>query len=127
MLLKVIDKVLLGCITRYNSIHHIHGYCYCLLFLLLFTVYTITVTVTVMVTVSLQYSSNMDIDCLTELNNNVNGQLKSGLRKLLEETTYVFWVDLEYRLRNRLRVPLQDSRKMTSISSILFTVPLFSR
>jgi len=40
---------------------------------------------------------------LTELNNNVNGQLTLGLRKLMKETS-VFWVDLRYRLRSRLMV-----------------------
>ena len=43
----------------------------------------------------------MDFDCLTKLNNNVNGQLTLGLRKLMEETASVFWVDLGYRLRSR--------------------------
>jgi len=71
MLLKVTGKISLDCNARYNSIHRIHGYCYCPLLLLLFTVYTITVTVTVIV--SSQYANNMDIDYLTELNNNVNG------------------------------------------------------
>jgi len=42
--------------------------------------YTITVIVTV--TVSSQYSSNTDIDCLAELNNNVNGQLTLRLGEI---------------------------------------------
>ena len=46
---------------------------------------------------------------LTELNNNVNGQLILGLEKLMEETASVFWVDLGYKLRDRLMVPLQGS------------------
>ena len=50
----------------------------------------------------------MDIDCLTKLNNNINGQLILGLGKLIEETS-VIWVDLGYMLRHRLTVPLQDS------------------
>ena len=77
MLLKVTGKILFDRNIRYNSFHRIHGYCYCSRFLLLFIVDTITVTVTVIVTVtaSSQYSSNTDIDCLTESNNNVNGQL----------------------------------------------------
>ena len=98
-------KVLLDHYTRYSSIHGIHGYYYCSLFLLLFTVYTITVTVTA----SSQYSSDMDIDCLTELNNNINGQLTLGLGKFMEETASVFWVNIGYMLRNQLTVPLQDS------------------
>ena len=51
---------------------------------------------------------NMILMVLTGLNNNINGQLTLGLEKLIEETTSVFWVNLEYRLRNRLTVPLQD-------------------
>jgi len=42
---------------------------------------------------------------LIELNNNVNGQLTMGSGKLVE-TACVFWVDLGYRLRIRLTVPL---------------------
>ena len=57
-----------------------------------------------------QYSSSMDIDCLTDLNNNVNGQLILGLGKLMEETTFVFLMDLGYRLYGRLMVPLQGFR-----------------
>jgi len=60
MLLKVTGKISLDCNGRYSSIHRIYDYCYCI--------------VTITVTVSSQYSRNMDIDCLTELNNNVNGQ-----------------------------------------------------
>ena len=48
MLLKVTEKVSLGCNARYNSIYRIYGYYYYLLFLLLFIVYTITVTVTIL-------------------------------------------------------------------------------
>jgi len=51
----------------------------------------------------------MNIDCLTELNNNVNGQLTLGLGKLMEETSSVFWVDLGYMLHSRFTVPLQGS------------------
>ena len=44
----------------------------------------------------------------------------------MEETTSVFWVNLGYKLRSRLRVPLQDSWGMTDILSvycfIVFTV-----
>ena len=73
--------------------------------------YTITVYYyyTVTVTVSTQYSSNMDFNYLTELNNNVNGQLTLRLGKLTGETAFVFWVDLGYRLRSRLTVPLEGS------------------
>jgi len=56
---------------------------------------------------------------LTELINNANGQLTLGLEKMMEETASVFWVDLEYRLRSRLRVPLQGSRGMTGIPFVL--------
>ena len=44
------------------------------------------------------------------INNNVNGQVILGLKKLIEETTPVFWVDLGYWLRSRDRVPLLGSR-----------------
>jgi len=37
----------------------------------------------------------------------------------MEETASVFWVDLGYRLRSRLRVPLQGSWGMTGIPSVL--------
>jgi len=60
-------------------------YCYIgiLLFLLLLLLY-------------LPYPSNQD---------NINiRQLTSGLKKLIGETTPVFWVDLEYMLRSRKRV-----------------------
>ena len=56
---------------------------------------------------------------MTELNNNVNGQLTLGLGKLMEETASVFWVDLRFRLCSRLRVRLQGSWMMTDIPSIL--------
>jgi len=36
---------------------------------------------------------------LTELNDNVNGQLILGLGKLMEEIASVYWADLGYRLR----------------------------
>ena len=51
----------------------------------------------------------MDIDCLTELNNNVNGQLTLGLGKLIKKTPSVFSMDLGYKLRSRLTVPLQGT------------------
>ena len=106
MLLKATGKVSLDYNAWYSSIYRIHDYCYCLLFLLLSTVYTITVIILLLPS---QYSSNMNIDCLIELNNNINGQLTLGLGKLMEETASVFWVDLGYRLHSRLTVPLQDS------------------
>ena len=43
---------------------------------------------------------------ITELNNNVIGQLTLGLEKLMKEIRFVFWVDVGYRLRSRDRVPL---------------------
>ena len=46
-------------------------------------------------------------------------QLTPGLGKLIEETTFIFWVDLGYKLRSRLRVPLQGSWGMTGILSVL--------
>jgi len=67
----------------------------------------------------------MDFNYLTELNNNVNGQLTLKLGKLMEDTVSVFWVDQEYRLRSRLRVPLQGSWGMTSISCILLLFHYF--
>ena len=54
--------------------------------------------------------SNMIQIALTELNNNENRQLTLGLGKLMEKTASVCWVDLGYRLRSRLTVPLQDFR-----------------
>jgi len=70
MLREVTRRVLLDRNTMYSPIiHRIHGYWYCLLFMLLYTVYLITVTVIA----SSQYSSNMILIVLTELNNNVNG------------------------------------------------------
>jgi len=41
------------------------------------------------------------------LNNNIIEQLTSGLGKLMEKTTSVFWVILRYWLCNRDMVPLQ--------------------
>jgi len=67
MLLKVSGKVLLDRNTLYSSIHRIYGYCYCSLFISLFTVYTITVLLLSLYCPSIL--SNMDIDCLTELDN----------------------------------------------------------
>ena len=58
---------------------------------------------------------------LTELINNVNGQLILGLGKLMEETTSVFWVDLGYRLRSRHTVSLQVSGGWQT--SHLFIIP----
>jgi len=58
--------------------------------------------------------SNLETWILSDLNkliNNVIEQLTQGLEKLMEETASVFWVDLGYRLRSRMRVPLQDFRK----------------
>ena len=77
---------------------------------------------TVTVTVSSRILSNMILILLTELNN--NGQLTLGLGKLVEETASVFLVDLRYRLRSRLTVPLQGSGGW--LTSYLFSVPLFS-
>ena len=45
---------------------------------------------------------------LIVINNNINWQLILGLKKLMEETASVFWVDLAYRLRGRDTVLLQD-------------------
>ena len=100
MLLEVTEKISLGRNARYNFIHRIHSYCYYLLFLLLFTVYTITVTVLLLSLYHLSVLRNIILITLIELNNNVNGQLTSGLEKLKEETTSVFWVDLGYRLHS---------------------------
>jgi len=44
-------------------------------------------------------------------------QLTLRLKKLMEEKTSVFWVDLGYRLRNWKRVPLQGSREVIDIPS----------
>jgi len=108
--IKGTGKVLFGRNTLYNPIvHRIHGYCYCLLFLILLTVYTITVYWFIVVLLTLYCSrtvGNMILIILTKLNNNLNEQLTLGLRKLIEETTSVFWVDLGYRLCSRDRVLL---------------------
>ena len=64
----------------------------------------------------------MDIDCL---NNNIIEQLTPGLKKLMEEIVPIFWVDLRYRLRSRLRVPLQGSWGMTDIPSVLLLFHYF--
>ena len=60
------------------------------------------------------------------MNNNVNGELTLGLGKLMEETASVLWVDLRYRLRSRLRVPLQGSWGMTDIPSVLLLFYCFT-
>ena len=52
---------------------------------------------------------------LIALNNNVSRQLTLELRKLIEKSTSVFWVDLGYRLRSRDTVPLRNSGGMTDI------------
>jgi len=80
------------------------------LLLLSFTLYTITVDCYTVPLLSLYRPStlsNMILIVLTEINNNVNGQLILGLGKLMEETTSIFWVDLGYRLHSRLAVPRQ--------------------
>ena len=87
--------------------------------------YTITVTVTV--TASSQCLMIWILIVLTELNNNVNEQLTLRLGKLMEEIASVFWVDLGYRLRSRLRVPLQGSRGMTGIPSSIVTITVSSQ
>ena len=122
-IIKGSGKVLFGRNTLYNPIvYRIHGYYYCLLFLILLTVYTITVYWFILVLLSLYYSStlgNMILIVLTKLNNNLNEQLTLGLRKLIEETTSVFWVDLGYRLRSRDRVLLQGSRGWLTFHTII--------
>ena len=80
---------------------------------------TITVTVLLLLPHRPSILVTWILIVLTELNNNVNGQLTLGLKKLMEETASVFWVDLGYRLCSRLRVPLQGSRGMTDIPSVL--------
>ena len=59
------------------TVHRVYDYYYCYC------------TITVTVTVSSQYSSNMEIDYLTELNNNVNGQVTLELEKLMEESVCI--------------------------------------
>jgi len=71
------------------DVYRVYDYCYCY-----FTALS-------------QYSSNMILIVLTEINNYVNRQLILRLKKLMEVTAFVFWVDLRYRLRNRITVPLQ--------------------
>ena len=90
---KATGKVSLDHNTYSPIVHRILGYWYCLLSWLLFTVYTITVDYYTVPLLSLYHPgilSNMDIDYLTELNNNVNEQLILELEKLIEETTFVF-------------------------------------
>ena len=43
----------------------------------------------------------------------------------MEETASVFWVDLGYSLRSRLRVPLQGSWGMTDIPSVMLLFHCF--
>ena len=43
----------------------------------------------------------------------------------MEETASVFWVDLGYKLRSRLKVPLQGSSGMTDIPSVLLLFHCF--
>ena len=62
---------------------------------------------------------------LLKLNNKIIEQLTLGLGKLMEDTASVFWVDLGYRLRSRLRVPLQGSCGMTDIPSVLLLFHCF--
>jgi len=91
MLQKVIGKILFDCNTMYSSIvHHIHSYCS--LLLLSFTVYTITVTVTVLLLLPYHPSILVTwiLTNLTELKNNINGQLTLELRKTMEETRLYF-------------------------------------
>ena len=56
---------------------------------------------------------------LIDLNNNIKRQLTLGLKKLMEEIASAFWVDVGYRLRNRLMIPLQLFREMIYISYCL--------
>jgi len=100
----------------------VHCSCYCspcIRFLLLSLYCTVTVTA------SSKYSSNTDFDCLTELNNNVNGQLILRMGKLMEETASIFWVNLGYRLHSPLRDLLQGSWGMTDIPSVLLLFHCF--
>ena len=102
MLLKITIKVLLDRNTMCSSIVHlIHDYCCCSLLLLLFIVYRSTVTVILycycIVSV---FKVTLILIVLTELNNNINGQLIVRLAKVIEETTSVFRVNLGYRLCN---------------------------
>jgi len=113
MLLIITGKTLLDRSTLYSFIfHRIHGYCYFSLLLLSFTVYVITADCYTVSLLSL-YRPNILITwvliILTELNNNVHGQLTLRLEKLMEKTSSVFWVDLGYRLRSRNTVSLQGS------------------
>jgi len=124
MLLKVTGKILLDRNARYSSIHRIHGYCYYSRSLLLFTVYAITITVTVTATASSEYSTNLNIDYLTELNNKVKRQLTLGSKKLMEETASVIWVDLGYRLRSRNESSTAGFPEMTDIHLILLLLLL---
>jgi len=91
---------------------------------LLFIVYTVTITIhcywycspciRILLTVILhRYSHRIVlvieiIYILTVLNNNIYN-LHQDWKKLLEEKASIFWVDLGYRLSNRLTVPLQGS------------------
>ena len=122
MLLEVTGKVLFDSNIMYSSIvHRIHDYCYRSLLLILFTVYTITVdcyTVSLLSSYLPSVISNMVLIVMTELNNNVNGQLILGLGKLMEETTSVFWVDL-IQVAQPTEGSLQGSWGMTDIPSVL--------
>ena len=71
-------------------VHRIHIYGYRLLSLLLLTVYAITVLLLAVHRPSIL--GNRILIVITELNNNLNGQITPELGKLME--TSVFWVDL---------------------------------
>jgi len=62
---------------------------------------------------------------MIDLDNNIIKQLTPRLVKLIEGIAYVFWVDLGYRLRSRLTVPLQGSWGMTDIPSVLLLLDYF--
>ena len=82
--------------------------------------YTITVIVTVLYCYCHHIVPVIEITwMLIALNNNVHRQLILRFGKLMEETVSVFWVDLRYMLRSRLRVLLQGSWGMTGIPSVL--------
>jgi len=63
---------------------------------------------------------------LTELNNNVKGQLILELGKLMEEAASVFLVDLGYRLRSRNEGSTAEFSGMTDIHLILLLLLLLS-
>jgi len=62
---------------------------------------------------------------LSKLINNVIRQLAPELKKLMKETTSVFWVGLGYMLCNQKRALLQDSRRWLHLVMFIFLLLMY--